>query len=228
MEAPVKTLKLNTFSTFLLFDKLKEHGHFLFISSSEVYAGLKADKYTEEDIGVSNTTHPRACYIEGKRGGEAICNAYRAKGINAFSARLAHTYGPGARKGDRRVMLSFIEKALNGKIEMLDRGEARRTYCYITDAVGVMWNILLFGKEPVYNVGGKSRTTIAELAAIIGNTLRVPVIFPDLQDDAVAGAPAEVELDTSKVEKEFSKKSYVALKEGIERTILWYQKEYSA
>ncbi|HEY4148867.1 MAG TPA: NAD-dependent epimerase/dehydratase family protein [Chitinophagaceae bacterium] len=221
MESPEKTLKLNTFSTFLLFDKLRPGGHFMFVSSSEVYSGLSRDVYTEDEIGSTNTTHPRACYIEGKRGGEAICNAYRSKNVKASSVRLAHTYGPGTKKGDKRVILSFIEKALAGKIEMIDKGEAVRTYCYVADAVEIMWKILLSAKEPVYNVGGNSQTTIANLAHRIGAIMSVPVIMPT-GNEGVAGAPKDVKLDMQKVAGEFGKTQYISLEEGLQRTIKWY------
>lgn len=223
MEAPEKTLKLNTLATFFLLDKLRQGGSFLFLSSSEVYSNLQASKYTEEDIGITNTTHPRSCYIEGKRAGEAICNAYRTKGVNAYSARLGHTYGPGAKTGDKRVLLSFIEKALAGRIDMLDSGNTIRHYCYVADAVEVMWSILLAGKEPVYNVGGESKITIKKLAELIAQIMKVPVSIPDSSKNSVAGAPAEVALDTTKVQKEFNKTQYVDLQDGLSRTIAWYQ-----
>ena len=123
--------------------------------------------------------HPRACYIEAKRCGEAICNAFRQQGVKAASARLALAYGPGTREGDKRVLNSFIERGLKGAITMLDRGEAKRTYCYVSDAVELMWKILLHGREPVYNVGGTSKTTIGELACKIADYLHVPAVFPD-------------------------------------------------
>ena len=225
LENPDKTLRMNTFSTFLLFDKLNAEGSFLFVSSTEVYSGLKSFKYTEEEIGISNTTHPRACYIEGKRGGEAIANAYRTKGFKTNSARLAHTFGPGTRPGDKRVIMSFIEKALQGQIEMLDKGKALRTYCYVSDAVRMMWNILLYGKEPIYNVAGNSQTSIANLARIIGKELSIPVIFPE-QENGLSGAPEDVQLEMSKFENEFGHLPLLGLEEGLKRTVNWYKKTY--
>ena len=71
MENPIKTLKLSTSVTLGLFEKINQDGNFLFISTSEVYSGLKALKYKENDIGRTSTTHYRSCYIEGKRSGEA-------------------------------------------------------------------------------------------------------------------------------------------------------------
>jgi len=222
MENPIKTLQLNTSATFSMFEKLSPQGKFLFISTSEVYSGLPNPPYKESEIGTTNTTHPRACYIEAKRCGEAICNAYRAKGMNAKSARLSLAYGPGTRKGDQRVINSFIQRALTGQITLRDQGMANRTYCYVSDAVEIMWNILLFGKEPVYNVGGNSRITIRELALAIGKHLNVPVVFPTVSQDMI-GAPDDVYLDMTKVRNEFGKTDYVTFDKGLTRTIEWQQ-----
>ena len=226
MENQVKTIQINTSTVFALFEKLSEKGKFLFISSSEVYSGLASPPHKESEIGTTNTTHPRACYIEAKRCGEAICNAYRSKGINAKSARLALAYGPGTRPGDLRVINSFIQKALNGKITLLDQGESKRTYCYISDGVEIMWNILLKGQQPVYNVGGFSRTTIGNLAKKIGEYLNVPVIFPKDSGKTVEGAPDDVSLDMTRVIGEFGKKEYVSFDEGLVRTIEWQKIMY--
>lgn len=226
MTDPVKTIKLNTVTTLSLFEKLKTDGRFLFISTSEVYSGLPNPPYNENQIGTTNTTHPRACYIEGKRGGEAICNAYRNAGVKAFSARLALAYGPGTKPQDRRVLNSFIERGISQKqIVLQDLGVAKRTYCYVSDAIEILFNIIFFGAEPVYNVGGVSRTTIAALAVEIGEILNVPVEFPKIAQE-MGGAPEDVQLDMSLVEAHFKKSKYVSLNVGLAKTIAWQRALY--
>jgi len=228
MEDQVKTLQLNTSTTLGLFNRLVTDGHLLFLSSSEVYSGLPNPPYRETQIGTTNTTHSRSCYIEAKRCGEAICNAYRARGVNANSARLALAYGPGTKTGDRRVINSFIERgATQGKITLQDMGTAKRTYCYVSDAVEILWHILLRGNEPIYNVGGLSRTTIAELAQKVGHYMRVPVEFPkDARE--LGGAPDDVYLDMSRVQKEFKKTQYISFDEGLIQTIEWQKALYTS
>ena len=227
MEDQVKTLKLNTSTTLALFDRLSTGGHFLFLSTSEVYSGLPNPPYRETQIGTTNTTHARSCYIEAKRCGEAICNAYRARGVNASSARLALAYGPGTKLSDRRVINAFIERGLTqGKITLQDMGTAKRTYCYITDAIEILWNILLRGSEPIYNVGGTSRTNIAELALKVGHYLGVQVEFPT-DSRELGGAPEDVYLDMSLVEREFKKTHYSSLDDGLARTIEWQKALYN-
>jgi len=227
IENAVATLKLNTGATFALLEKLLPEGQFLFLSSSEVYSGLTNSPFSENQIGTTNTVHPRSCYIEAKRCGEAICNAYRARGIDAKSARLCLAYGPGTRPGDKRVINSFIEKALREKaIHLLDQGEAQRTYCYIADAVHMVWRILLEGKDLIYNVGGTSSTTVAGLAQLIGKLLDVPVHIPLGTSARVVGAPDDVRLDLTKFMNEFGPIDFVGLQEGVARTVEWQKPLY--
>jgi nucleoside-diphosphate-sugar epimerase len=227
MQDPVKTLKLNTSTTLALFDCLAAGGRFLFVSSAEVYSGLPDPPYKETQIGSTNTTHPRSCYIEGKCCGEAICNAYRARGIQASSARLALAYGPGTKPGDRRVINAFIERGITqGKITLQDMGIAKRTYCYVSDAVEILCHILLSGKEPIYNVGGFSRITIAKLAKEIGRYLDVPVEFP-AEAQELGGAPDDVSLDMSLAANEFKKTQYVPFEEGLVKTVKWQKALYA-
>jgi len=228
MANPAATLQVNTTATAVLLQKLRPGGVFLFVSSSEVYSGLGKTLAQETDIGSTTPLHPRAAYIEGKRCGEAICNAYRGAGVRAASARLALAYGPGTRRHDKRAMNAFIEKALcQRRIDLLDAGEAVRTCCYISDAVELLWQAALHGTQPVYNVGGHSTVTIADLARLIGDLTGSSVAIPSAQS-RVAGAPAEVRLDLGRVEREFGKTSYVSLEEGLRATIDWQRGMYAS
>ena len=55
---------------------------------------------------------------------------------------------------DERVLNQFVKIALtSGRIEMKDAGIARRTYCYVTDAIRLMFAALFREDESVYNIG---------------------------------------------------------------------------
>lgn len=227
MSNQLKTIALNTVGTLGTISKLRPDGKYLFLSTSELYSGLSNSPFSEDQIGTTNTNHPRACYIEGKRCGEAIVNAARFGGTHASSARLSLAYGPGTRRDDVRVINSFIKKAITeGKIDMLDHGTALRTYMYITDAVKCMFNILFFGTKDIYNIGGISRTSIKNLAEDIGNILGVKVGLPDQAAQGVVGAPEDVSLDMNRVETEFGKLDYVPIHEGLGKTISWQKMLY--
>lgn len=216
----LQTLRINTGFTQVLFNMVKSTGKFLFISTSEVYSGAKSP-YKETDIGTTTPQHPRACYIEGKRCGEAICMAYREQGYDVKIARLALAYGPGTKKGDTRVLNQFIEQALTtGEIRMKDQGDAVRTYCYVDDAVSQMLNILFKGKDVVYNVGGDSTTDIYMLAKNIAFITDSKVV---IGGGGLSGAPEDVRLDMTKTLAEFPME-FTSMVEGLMKTIE-YQKE---
>jgi len=227
MANPIDTIRINTEVTAQLLRCLKPGGSFLFCSSSEVYNGL--DKLaTEDDIGTTTPSHPRACYIESKRCGEAIVNGYRQIGVKAVSVRIAPTYGPGTRRHDTKAMSQFIEQALvDKKIILKDSGDAIRTYGYVTDVVEMLWNIVLNGTQSVYNVGGRTVISIAGLAKLIGEMADAEIIVPKDTPDMIGGAHI-VQLDLSRYEKEFGKKDYVYLMEGLKRTIEYQRKLYAS
>jgi nucleoside-diphosphate-sugar epimerase len=223
MEDPLETIHVNTRVTEHLLESLKPGGSFLFCSSTEIYSGL-THPAREEETGTTTPQHPRSCYIEGKRCGEAIVQAYRNKGVQAASARIGHTYGPGVRKGDTRVMSQLIDQALTkGSIDLLDSGCAIRTFCYATDTARMLWDIALKGTQGVYNVGGKSVISIWGLAQMIADktgcqfSSRVANVT-ELMD---IGAPQEVLIDLTRIEEEFGKRNYVTLDEGLDDTIAW-------
>ncbi len=226
MSNPIATMQINISATIALLQRLRPEGSFIFISSSEVYCGLADSVFHEENIGTTTPYHPRASYIEGKKSGEAACNAFRSQGVRAISARLGDVYGPGTRKHDKRALNSFIEKALfNQRIDLLDAGTAMRTYCYVADALELLIKILCYGKQAVYNVGGHSYTSIAELAKMIGEITHVPVVFPS-NEIQVAGSPEMLQLDLRRTETEFGKAEYVELEEGLRRTLGWQRELY--
>lgn len=223
LENPLKTLALNTFATLELSKKVNQGGKFLFISSSEVYSGLNSVPFSENKIGTTNTNHPRSCYIEGKRSGEAIvASARKLLGIDAKSARLSLAYGPGTKKGDTRVMNSFINQAIeNSKIVLKDNGKAMRTYCYISDAVEICLKILEKGNEEIYNVGGTSRLSIIELANLIAELTGSTVELPHKYFDENVGAPDDVWLDMKKTLALTGKTNFIPLEIGLQNTIDW-------
>ncbi len=220
LEDKLKTLAINTTGTMLLLKKLKKNGGFLYLSSSEIYSGHPSLLNTESQVGYTDPSHPRACYIEGKRSGETIINIARGSGVKAASARLALAYGPGIKNDDKRVLNQLISKGLQGDINLLDEGLAQRTYGYISDVVVMLFNILLDNKESTYNVGGKSALSIKELALKIAQKLEVDVTAPKTES-SLTDAPKNVGLDLRRVEEEYDIKDYIDLDYGLEQTINW-------
>jgi nucleoside-diphosphate-sugar epimerase len=218
-----ETISLNTSVTIDLFKRMANNGKFLFISSSEVCSGLYDMPIAEDRIGITTPYHPRACYIEAKRCGEAIVNIFRETGIDAKSVRLCLAYGEGTRRNDQRVLNDLIRKAiLDKEIKLMDAGQAIRTYCYVGDAVNMMLKILLEGEHPVYNVGGILSLNIAALASLIGKLTGTPIVL-QFGHKPLKGAPDMVNMSIQRYIDEFGEREFVSMEEGLRRTIE-YQK----
>ena len=224
MQNPAATIHVNTTVTEQLLQSLNPNGHFLFVSSNEVYHGLQKEFATEQDIGTTTPYHPRAGYVEGKRSGEAITYAYRKNGVNASSARLNLTYGPGARKNDKRALSGFIDQAIQNKhIEMKFSGKEMRTCCYAKDVVTMLWKVALYGTKPVYNVGERMTTSIAELASIVARLTGSTITIPE-EDKELPGSHALPRMDISLMEADLGKTDYTPLEKGLKRTIEWQRR----
>jgi len=194
------------------------------LSSYQIYFGTLKKKYIENDCGFSSPSHERACYIEGKRCAEALCHAYRRKGYNISVARLGDIYGPGTKPGDKRAINSFIEQAIKSKkIILRDKGNAKRSYCYILDAINVLLKMLINSKETIYNVGSPYFLSIKDVSELICSITNSKLIIPK-NVNSIIGAPKSLDLDLNKIKKEFGSKKFIDINEGLKRTILW-QKE---
>lgn len=163
------TIHLNTTVTEKLLHKAKaDNAGFLFMSSSEIYGEPDEENIpTPESFpGLCSPVNIRAIYSEAKRMGETLCYAYNSfEGVKAKIARISMTYGPGVGNSDERVLSQFIRQALTkGEITMLDEGNKVRTFLYIADCAQMLLNIMLYGTELVYNVGGRDSISIRKLA----------------------------------------------------------------
>ena len=223
------TIHLNTTVTERLLQKAKQdNAVLLFLSSSEVYGEPDEDHIpTKEDYpGLCSPVDIRAIYSESKRMGETLCFAYRNfENVNAKIARISMTYGPGIGLKDERVLAYFLRQALyEKKIVMLDDGRKIRTFCYIADCALMLLYIMVYGKDFVYNVGGKDSISIRKLAEEIclltGSELSGEIANRENLKD-VKVSPQMVKLDITKVLTEFPIPSFKPFREGLSRTIEW-------
>jgi len=209
----------------------KKGGKFLFLSTSEIYGNPPKEFIpTPEDYnGTYNLESNRSCYTISKCLGEVLCRQYlqNNSSVDTKIARVALTYGPGALFSDERVLQDFIFKAQNGDINLLDEGNSKRNYLYITNCAYMLINILTEGKAFVYNVGGDTEEiTIYELASKVAACFKVEAIKGKNNSfKTTKEAPKTVSLSIEKFRNEFPdyKKQIICLNEGIKRTISWFK-----
>jgi dTDP-glucose 4,6-dehydratase/UDP-glucuronate decarboxylase len=186
---------------------------------------LSGNSCTESSIGTTTPEHPRAAYIEGKRGGEFLVHTIAQKmGILAYCARVALAYGPGTKRNDKRVINELIRRGIvEGEVYLKDGGSARRTYGYISDVTYLLFMILFSAPPGTYNVGGNSETTIFSLAQLIAKTCRVPfrLGLENDRESADPSAPEVVGMDLTKTLELGPEPNWVSLEDGLSRTIRW-------
>ena len=178
---PIDTALPNILGTYNLLkictiNKIKS---FLFFSSGEIY-GKSNKKLIENKIYESDNLNLRASYSESKKMGETLCYSFfKQKKVPIKIIRLFHTYGPGMNLNDGRVMMDFVRDALfKNKIIIKSKGDQKRTFLYISDALQAIFIILLKGKNgEAYNVGNPfevfSINSLAKLIARIHKKTKI-------------------------------------------------------
>lgn len=226
----VKTSLINVLGPKSILDFMSNKGgNFLFLSTSELYGDADVIPTPEEYCGSYNLQNNRAAYKVSKSLGEVLCKEYnKSKNLNIKIARVALTYGPGALLSDKRVLQEFIFKANDGEIKMLDSGDSKRNYLYLTNSAELLIKIISQGKHMVYNVGGDTeQVTIFDLACKISKTIKCNIVKGDRNINKNKFAPKNVYLDMSRCREEFPEYIgyLVPIDVGIEKTIKWFTME---
>lgn len=173
---PVNILTANILGTYNLLEYAKKSSiaSFLFISSGAVYGDVEGyrDDIKETDTFALDFCSVQNSYAEGKRGGEAFCCAYYTQyAVPIKIVRLGHTYGPGIDINDGHVYSDFVRSITRGTDLIINNGGARRSFCYVVDAVVAIFQILfLGGNGEIYNMANIEETySIYELASKLVN-----------------------------------------------------------
>lgn len=156
----------------------------LMVSSGEVYGNIFGDPalcIKETYFGGIDPAHPRAAYAEAKRAAEALCFAYgRQYGVPTRVARLFHSYGPGMRLDDSRVVPAMLAAVLIGATPVV-RSKALRTFLYASDMVTGIMTVLLKGADgEAYNVGSTCEHEVKVVGQLLNNGI---VDYAPAQED---------------------------------------------
>ena len=185
---PAETILVNVLGANNVLEYAKNHKgtRVLMTSTFEVYGKLDKDSYVEDDYGLLDYNSLRSCYPESKRTTESLIRSYYDEyQVDGLIVRFSSIYGPTMLKNDSKAHAQFLFKGINKEdIVLKSKGEQRRTYTYVVDAVDALLYVLFNGKSgEAYNIAnGKSIITIAELADKIAEICGVKVVF-DLPDE---------------------------------------------
>lgn len=158
--------------------------------------------------------------------------AYRDQyGFDAIYLLPVNLYGPGDNFDPKssHVIPALIKKFVDARdknkkeVEIWGTGKPTREFLYVEDAVRaiVLATENYNSSEPV-NLGSSFEISIKELAETIKKTsgYKGKIVFDKSKPD---GQPRR-KLSVSKAKKEFGFKSKVSFKEGLKRTVEWYEK----
>ncbi|PPR10805.1 MAG: UDP-glucose 4-epimerase [Alphaproteobacteria bacterium MarineAlpha11_Bin1] len=222
---PVQTTKTSVHGAINLLGLAKRLESKIFqASTSEVYGDPQVHPQHETYWGNTNPIGLRACYDEGKRCAETLFFDYRRQhGLQIKVARIFNTYGPRMHPNDGRVVSNFIVQALRGEdITIYGDGSQTRSFCYVDDLIEAFVRIMETDDDftgPV-NIGNPGEFTILELAkkiiSTVGNNSKI-VNLPLPNDD-----PGRRRPDISLAKEKLGWEPTIALDEGLERTISYF------
>ena len=227
---PVQTTKTSVHGAINMLGLAKRVNARIFqASTSEVYGDPTQHPQTESYWGNVNTIGPRSCYDEGKRCAETLFFDYfRQHNLDIKVGRIFNTYGPRMRPDDGRVISNFIVQALTEKdITVYGKGDQTRSFCYVDDLVEGILRLMKTEKGVTgpMNLGNPVEYTILEMAEIVIDQIgsKSKIIFEPLPEDD----PKQRQPDISFAKSELNWEANTQLKEGLKKTIQYFDQTLS-
>lgn len=206
---PVETMLINIEGATNILEYCKEHPDtkVLMMSTFEVYGNAGKDVYSENDSCIVDVNKIRSCYPESKKCVEVLTHCYVDEyDVKAVICRLSSIYGPTMAKDDSKAHAQFIRNGLNGEdIVLKSKGEQRRTYCYVIDAVTGLLCVLAKGTVgEVYNIANENAVvSIAEVAQTVASIAGTKVVIqlPNELEKKGYSSPQNCILDNTKLKE---------------------------
>jgi UDP-glucuronate decarboxylase len=223
---PVQTTKTSVHGAINMLGLAKRvKAKILQASTSEVYGDPTVHPQTEEYWGHVNPIGIRSCYDEGKRCAETLFFDYwRQNKLRIKVARIFNTYGPRMHPNDGRVVSNFVIQALLGRdITIYGDGSQTRSFCYADDLIDGLVRLMASPDSIIgpINIGNPVEFSMLQLATTVqeltGSRSRI-VHRPLPQDD-----PRQRQPDITKAQDLLGWKPVVSLKEGLTKTIAYFE-----
>ncbi|MFA7073738.1 MAG: UDP-glucuronic acid decarboxylase family protein [Endomicrobiaceae bacterium] len=220
----IETLLAGSEGTLNLLNLAKKNkAVFLFASTSEIYGDPLITPQNENYWGNVNPIGKRSMYDEAKRFSEALIMSYhRVHGLNTKIARIFNVYGPRMKANDGRAVPSFINQALKNKnISVFGKGTQTRSFCFVSDLTAGIYKLLSSNENSPVNIGNPQEITLNELAKTVVKLAasKSAIVYKTLPEDD----PKRRKPDIRKALKILKWKPEVKLKEGLKKTIKYFQ-----
>jgi len=202
--------------------------HFVYASSSSVYAGNDNFPFNEND----RVDTPVSLYGATKKANELMAHSYsELYGLRCTGLRFFTVYGPWGRP-DMAPFL-FADKILKGEeISVFNQGKMVRDFTYIDDVCNGVARVAVSAPQKsassyrIYNIGRgepiELMTFIDTLSKYLGVEARLN--FMPMQAGDVVGTMA----DTSALSRDFNYRPVTSIDQGVEQFAGWYKRYFSA
>ncbi len=207
--------------------KQKNLNKFIFFSTSEVYSGtlryhgLKIPTPENTPLTIDNMNFSRTSYMASKIYGELMCNM--SKNLPYIIIRPHNFYGP--RMGFSHVIPEIMLKIFNSQNKKIkvESPNHRRTFCYIDDAIEMIFELSKTKKSlyKTFNVGSFGNSiNIYQLAKKILKTSGYKINIKKSYTEK--GSPSKRRPNMNQLKKIVKFKCKYNLDEGLKKTYSWY------
>ncbi len=209
--------------------KQRKIKRFIFLSTSEVYAGSLRNKMlnfpTSENstLSLENLKNERGTYMLSKIYGEALCHFYK---IPYTILRPHNIFGE--RMGMSHVIPELTMKSLNLRKSLtIHNYNHKRAFCYVDDAIEMILKIMKSKKtiNKIYNLGDQRKEiTIFELAKKILKILKIKRKFQLKRLNNFS--PNRRLPNMKKLLRDIDFKLYSSFDINLYKTVSWYKTNF--
>lgn len=189
-------------------------------SSSEVYGTAKYVPMDEE-----HPTLPLSTYAVSKLAADRICHVFsREQKIPVIILRPFNCYGP--RETQPYIIPELVSQFHRGRVLKLGNLDARRDFTFVEDTVRGAADLLTSDVPDgeAINLGSGKDYSVKDLANLVAETMEVEDFKVEIDPSRLR--PCDVDLlkcDYKKAKSYIDWDPIVGMKDGLKRTVEWYQ-----